>query len=92
MSFETLRELPDMEITEVEENDLADKPVKEILDVGLASTQRIPGKNSGSVVNRYTGDTIVVTRAGLRHGLLNAAQIQKNAPYVGQIGPILRTP
>ena len=89
VSFETLRELPDMEITEVEENDLADKPVKEILDAGLASTQRIPGKNSGSVVNRYTGDTIVVTRAGLRHGLLNAAQIQKNAPYVGQIGPIL---
>lgn len=48
VSFETLRELPDMEITEVEENDLADKPVKEILDAGLASTQRIPGKTAGA--------------------------------------------
>lgn len=89
VSYKTLKNLPDMRVTSVQSNEAEGKSVQQLIEDGLNSTQRTPGKKNGRVVNSYTGDTIVVTQDGLRHGLLRKGSVQKNGTYIGKIGQII---
>lgn len=89
VSYQTLKNLPDMQVTSVQSNEAEGKSVQQLIEDGLNSTQRTPGKKNGRVVNSYTGDTIVVTQDGLRHGLLRKGSVQKNGTYIGKIGQII---
>lgn len=89
VSYQTLKNLPDMRVTSVQSNEAEGKSVQQLIEDGLNSTQRTPGKKNGRVVNSYTGDTIVVTQDGLRHGLLRKGSVQKNGTYIGKIGQII---
>lgn len=89
VSYQTLKDLPDMQVTAVRSNAAEGKSVQQLIEDGLNSTQRSPGKKNGRVVNNYTGDTIVVTQDGLRHGLLRKGSVQKNGTYIGKIGQII---
>lgn len=89
VSYQTLEKLPDMQVTAVQSNAAEGKSVQQLIEDGLNSTQRTPGKKNGRVVNNYTGDTIVVTQDGLRHGLLRKGSVQKNGEYIGKIGQII---
>lgn len=89
VSYQTLKNLPDMQVTSVQSNEAEGKSVQQLIEDGLNSTQRSPGKKNGRVVNNYTGDTIVVTQDGLRHGLLRKGSVQKNGTYIGKIGQII---
>lgn len=89
VSYQTLKNLPDMQVTAVQSNAAEGKSVQQLIEDGLNSTQRTYGKKNGRVVNNYTGDTIVVTQDGLRHGLLRKGSVQKNGTYIGKIGQII---
>lgn len=89
VSYQTLKNLPDMQVTAVRSNAAEGKSVQQLIEDGLNSTQRSPGKKNGRVVNNYTGDTIMVTQDGLRHGLLRKGSVQKNGTYIGKIGQII---
>ena len=90
VSYSNLKELPDMPVIDVESGAAQGKSVQQLIEDGLNSTQRTPGKKNGRVVNNYTGDTIVVTQEGLRHGLLRKGSVQKNGVYIGKIGEIIK--
>lgn len=90
VSYRNLKELPDMPVIDVESGAAQGKSVQQLIEDGLNSTQRTPGKKNGRVVNNYTGDTIVVTQDGLRHGLLRKGSVQKNGVYIEKIGGIIK--
>lgn len=87
-SYNTLISLPDIRMTKLVRNNVQGMTKDQIVEAGLDSTDRVPGKRYGWVKQRYTGTNIVVTAESLTHGL-TGNRLSRNGPYVPQIGQIL---
>lgn len=88
-AYDTLAELPDMEITPIDTRAVEGKNYREIVADAFENMGAGREATRATVTNRYTGMEITVKRKSIEHSFNAGRQIKTRGPYVEQIGSIL---